>query len=311
MSSASAGSSATKVNTSSVWSPGRHHQNSLRPGARATGTTTSARRLWGLATKRRPQLNLPNRDDRGLGPATSTCMDFHNSAGPCRQANSPQPSRHQYRPLAFDLPVPGVWGRTIPPSGTPHRRRPHEDRGDTLSSSGFVIGALAAVQRDYFSNAKTSCAEVSDTILTIVAGPLNYVGVQPQSGNQGASSPPGETRSPPQMDVLRTYCGPSATGEPGQVTCGPCRCAPSQSRSPFYCPANRRTIGDGPGLDPARTRSPHRRATGEDHDRQRRVQVWGTCPQHRSSFPSRTWRERPAGHGELPRPTCAPPCCNG
>ena len=44
----------------------------------------------------------------------------------------------------------------------------------------LVIGAIAAVQRDYFSNAKTSCAEVSDTVLTIVAGPLNYVGVNPK-----------------------------------------------------------------------------------------------------------------------------------
>ncbi len=44
----------------------------------------------------------------------------------------------------------------------------------------LVIGAIAAVQRDYFSNAKTSCAEFSDTALTIVAGPLNYVGVNPK-----------------------------------------------------------------------------------------------------------------------------------
>ena len=44
----------------------------------------------------------------------------------------------------------------------------------------LVIGAIAAVQRDYFSNAKTSCAEVSDTVVTIVAGPLNYFGVNPK-----------------------------------------------------------------------------------------------------------------------------------
>lgn len=44
----------------------------------------------------------------------------------------------------------------------------------------LVIGVIAAVQRDYFSNAKTSCSEISDTALTIVAGPLNYVGVNPK-----------------------------------------------------------------------------------------------------------------------------------
>lgn len=44
----------------------------------------------------------------------------------------------------------------------------------------LVIGVIAAVQRDYFSNAKTNCSELSDTALTIVAGPLNYVGVNPK-----------------------------------------------------------------------------------------------------------------------------------
>jgi hypothetical protein len=44
----------------------------------------------------------------------------------------------------------------------------------------LVIGVIAAVQRDYLSNAKTSCAEFSDTVVTIVAGPLNYVGINPK-----------------------------------------------------------------------------------------------------------------------------------
>ena len=44
----------------------------------------------------------------------------------------------------------------------------------------LVIGVLAAVQRDYFSNAKTNCAEFSDAAVTIVAGPLNYFGVNPK-----------------------------------------------------------------------------------------------------------------------------------
>ena len=44
----------------------------------------------------------------------------------------------------------------------------------------LVIGALAALQRGYFSGSDTNCAKVSSTIITIVAGPLNYVGVNPK-----------------------------------------------------------------------------------------------------------------------------------
>ncbi len=44
----------------------------------------------------------------------------------------------------------------------------------------LVIGVIAAVQRDYFSGSDTNCSEVGDISLTIVAGPLNYVGVNPK-----------------------------------------------------------------------------------------------------------------------------------
>jgi hypothetical protein len=46
----------------------------------------------------------------------------------------------------------------------------------------LVIGVLAAAQRDYFSSSDdaANCSKVSDTVLTIVAGPLNYVGVNPK-----------------------------------------------------------------------------------------------------------------------------------
>ena len=44
----------------------------------------------------------------------------------------------------------------------------------------LVIGALAAYQREYFSDARTNCAEASNIALTIVAGPLNYMGVNPK-----------------------------------------------------------------------------------------------------------------------------------
>ena len=44
----------------------------------------------------------------------------------------------------------------------------------------LVIGALAAFQRDYFSGDETSCGEAGTIALTVVAGPLNYVGLNPK-----------------------------------------------------------------------------------------------------------------------------------
>lgn len=45
----------------------------------------------------------------------------------------------------------------------------------------LVIGAFAAFQRGYFGDDRdVRCAEVADTALTVVAGPLNYVGVNPK-----------------------------------------------------------------------------------------------------------------------------------
>jgi hypothetical protein len=44
----------------------------------------------------------------------------------------------------------------------------------------LAIGAAAAGQRQYFSGSSTNCAKVSTTIVTILAGPLNYVGANPK-----------------------------------------------------------------------------------------------------------------------------------
>jgi hypothetical protein len=45
----------------------------------------------------------------------------------------------------------------------------------------LVIGAVAALQRGYFGDDRdVSCKSVGDTVLTVVAGPLNYVGVNPK-----------------------------------------------------------------------------------------------------------------------------------
>ena len=44
----------------------------------------------------------------------------------------------------------------------------------------LLIGVVAAAQRGYFSQSSANCARVSTTLVTIVAGPLNYVGANPK-----------------------------------------------------------------------------------------------------------------------------------
>jgi hypothetical protein len=45
----------------------------------------------------------------------------------------------------------------------------------------LVIGVVAAAQRGYFGDDRdVNCKTTSDTVLTIVAGPLNYAGVNPK-----------------------------------------------------------------------------------------------------------------------------------
>jgi hypothetical protein len=44
----------------------------------------------------------------------------------------------------------------------------------------LLIGAIAAGQRHYYDAGAGNCAGVSTVIVTIVAGPLNYLGVNPK-----------------------------------------------------------------------------------------------------------------------------------
>jgi hypothetical protein len=45
----------------------------------------------------------------------------------------------------------------------------------------LIIGAIAAGQRGYYkSDSDASCAKASTIVVTIVAGPLNYLGVNPK-----------------------------------------------------------------------------------------------------------------------------------
>jgi hypothetical protein len=52
--------------------------------------------------------------------------------------------------------------------------------GSALVVLWLVIGVLAAFQRDYFSDKDANCAKTSTVIVTVIAGPLNYVGVNPK-----------------------------------------------------------------------------------------------------------------------------------
>ncbi|MCW2753338.1 MAG: hypothetical protein JWQ32_749 [Marmoricola sp.] len=53
--------------------------------------------------------------------------------------------------------------------------------GTALVVVWLVIGVLAALQRGYFTrHGDASCAKVSNLAVTIIAGPLNYVGVNPK-----------------------------------------------------------------------------------------------------------------------------------
>jgi hypothetical protein len=44
----------------------------------------------------------------------------------------------------------------------------------------LVIGAIAAGQRGYYHGSSQSCAKTGTVVVTIIAGPLNYVGVNPK-----------------------------------------------------------------------------------------------------------------------------------
>jgi hypothetical protein len=44
----------------------------------------------------------------------------------------------------------------------------------------LVIGVIAGGQRHYYSSTSANCAKAGTIAVTILAGPLNYMGVNPQ-----------------------------------------------------------------------------------------------------------------------------------
>ncbi|MCF6385509.1 hypothetical protein L2K20_00885 [Mycobacterium sp. MBM] len=50
----------------------------------------------------------------------------------------------------------------------------------TLVLIWLLIGVFAAWQRDYFDSGSANCATAGTIGLTVLAGPLNYAGVNPK-----------------------------------------------------------------------------------------------------------------------------------
>ena len=44
----------------------------------------------------------------------------------------------------------------------------------------LVIGAIAGGQRHYYDSSTTNCAKAGTITVTVIAGPLNYAGVNPK-----------------------------------------------------------------------------------------------------------------------------------
>jgi hypothetical protein len=52
--------------------------------------------------------------------------------------------------------------------------------GSAILVIWLIIGAIAGAQRHYYNGSIASCTKTSTIIVTILAGPLNYVGVNPK-----------------------------------------------------------------------------------------------------------------------------------
>ena len=50
----------------------------------------------------------------------------------------------------------------------------------TLVLIWLVVGVVAAFQRGYFSTSDDDCSDVGTIVVTVAAGPLNYIGANPK-----------------------------------------------------------------------------------------------------------------------------------
>jgi hypothetical protein len=52
--------------------------------------------------------------------------------------------------------------------------------GGLIVAVWLIIGVIAAGQRGYFNSGDANCAKAGTIIVTVIAGPLNYVGLNPK-----------------------------------------------------------------------------------------------------------------------------------
>jgi hypothetical protein len=52
--------------------------------------------------------------------------------------------------------------------------------GSVLLVVWLIIGAIAGAQRHYYNTEAANCAKAGTILVTILAGPLNYAGVNPK-----------------------------------------------------------------------------------------------------------------------------------
>jgi len=52
--------------------------------------------------------------------------------------------------------------------------------GSVILLVWLIIGAIAGGQRNYYSGSPANCAKASTIAVTVLAGPLNYVGLNPK-----------------------------------------------------------------------------------------------------------------------------------
>jgi hypothetical protein len=52
--------------------------------------------------------------------------------------------------------------------------------GSVLLAVWLVIGAIAGYQRHYYNTGAANCAHAGTVLVTILAGPLNYFGMNPK-----------------------------------------------------------------------------------------------------------------------------------
>ena len=125
--------------------------------------------------------------------------------------------------------------------------------GSVILIIWLVIGLIAAAQRNYF-NEKVSCANAGTVIVTIIAGPLNYVGVNPklschskaEKRNKRLIIPNGFALSP-SASFTRRRAKANRVPRPGPLLPGrgeACR-APGAQRRPSFRRSGRQSPPDG------------------------------------------------------------------